>query len=483
MALSAQITHKQLQKLVMTQDLRQSIELLPLSNQELLERIQNEIIENPFLEEAVSKETEKDHESSQPELADSRSFQETQRVRDSEVSDNVLHTDSSYTSDYSGDTSDSKHLFIQNGLSRAETLSEHLLWQLRLCDLSESEMEAGEFLISAIDQHGFLSEDPERLTESSGITKEDALKALAQIQNLDPIGCGARNIGETLLIQARILNPENPPGWQVIKILEHHLSDLEKLDYRKIEKETGFTQEEIEKCIQFIKTLEPYPGTLYSPSRSNYIIPDLVVEVKDGKPDVFVNDEWLPGLRINEEYQRIAEDNRWKKTESDREYLQSRLSSANWLMKSIEQRKITMYKVMRAIADVQIDFFLNGPGHLKALTLKDIAEIISMHESTVSRITTNKYVQTPWGIFELKYFFSGSVKSRDGGEGVSSTSIKDRIKALTDAEDPQNPLSDTDLVNILENEGVEIARRTVAKYRNLLQIPPADHRKKIKKIK
>jgi RNA polymerase sigma-54 factor len=215
----------------------------------------------------------------------------------------------------------------------------------------------------------------------------------------------------------------------------------------------------------------------------NYIIPDLIAEVNDGKTEIIVNDELLPGLRINEEYQKIAEDRKLVRSESDKEYLQTRLNSANWLIKSIEQRKVTMYKVMRAIADAQENFFQYGPGQLKGLTLKDIAEVIHMHESTVSRITTNKYVRTKWGTFELKYFFSGSLRSRDGGDSHSATTIRDRIKTLIDAEDPQNPLSDTDLVNILVKEGVDIARRTVAKYRNTLRLLPADHRKKIKNIR
>jgi RNA polymerase sigma-54 factor len=492
MALSQQITHKQLQKLIMTQDLRQSIELLPLSNQELLERIQNEIIENPFLEETSSPETENPKSGTienhmEPEvqsgLEGNRDFQESRKSQESESGENFLHTDSSISSEFQADSSDSKHLFIQNGLTRAETLSEHLLWQLHLSDLNEKEMEAGEFLISAIDNHGFLNGDPAQLTEGTGISLSDALSALSQIYNFDPVGCGARDIGETLIIQTKILNPGNPPVEKVLNILENHLIDLEKLDYKKIEKETDLTSSEISSCIQFIKTLEPYPGTTYAPSRSNYIIPDLIVEENDGKTEIFVNDEWIPGIKINEEYLKIAADKKSVKTEADREYFQTRLNSANWLLKSIEQRRITMYKVMRAIADIQESFFLHGPNFIKGLTLKEIAEIIQMHESTVSRITTNKYVQTKWGIFELKYFFSSSLKSSTGGDNHSATAIKDRIKVLVDSEDPQNPLSDTDLVNILVKEGVDIARRTVAKYRNTLKIQPADQRKKIKKIR
>ncbi len=474
--LSQQLVQKQSQKLVITQDLRQSIELLQLSNLELSGRIQKELLENPLLEDTSENETA-------PELAEpgpdkSEKFQHTEKEEG----------DSSWTdiSDYrtlsapvDSEKTERKHQFLENGISSSESLADHLLWQLRLSLLAPAEITAGEMIISAIDEKGFLTEDLETLLSGTGIPLERAQIALRQIQEFDPVGCGARGVQETLLVQSRILHPEN----QVLALLmRDYFTDIEKLDYRKIEKQSGLSREEIEAAIQIIRTLEPYPGTLHSTRPPEYVVPDLIVLESDGELRIIINDDWLPNLRVNENYKSMA----GGKTASpaDRDYVQSKLNSALWLIKSVKQRRQTLYRVMQSILEFQGDFFREGHGHLQPLTLRDVAEKVELHESTVSRITTNKYVQTRWGVFELKYFFSSALKSSRGGDDrTSAKNIQDRIRQIVAQENAENPLSDQDIMEIIQREGVKIARRTVAKYRKILKILPADRRRKLNHLK
>lgn len=472
MALSQNLVQKQTQRLIITQELRQSIELLPLSNQELGEKIQQELIENPLLE------IKEDTESSEGEDYAGRREEKTQ-----ENDDTGSAEEWSYESDYTSqavnrEKSERKQQFMENTLSSPEGLSDHLLWQLRFSDLSPREMEAGEILISSIDNRGFLTQDLTELMQNSSCSPDEARRALECIHQMDPIGCGARNVTETLFVQARILRPDDIHTQEILK---QHMDELQWLDYKKIEKKTGLTLDEIEEAIKFIRTLDPFPGLVYSSRVPDYIIPDIVVRERDGNLEVFVNDEWLPELTINEEYHGLLNERR-RTGDEDREYLQTRLHSAQNLIRSIKQRKQTLLRVTSAILDFQRDFFKSGPGNLKPLTLREVAETVDLHESTVSRITTNKYVQTRWGVLELKFFFSGSLKGRDGKPEQSSHNIQERIREMIRAEDTKKPLSDQQIAEIMKQQGVDIARRTVAKYRNVLKIPPADKRQKIGKL-
>ncbi|MCB1315143.1 MAG: RNA polymerase factor sigma-54 [Leptospiraceae bacterium] len=480
MALSQNLYQKQTQRLVITQDLRQSIELLPLSNLELSEKIQKEILENPLLEETES--------SSTPELDSMQARNETregQREREeSEGDGNWQREEDNWREDRtmverqrSDYGTENKHQFLQNAVQAPESLAGHLLWQLRLSDLDDVEMQAGEIIISAIDERGFLVEDLGDLMADQDIPLEAASTALETIHTFDPIGCGARDIQESLILQTRLLRPEDEIS---LTLLKKHFVDLEKLDYRRIEKASEINDEQIEAALQFIRTLEPYPGTLFSGRQPDYIIPDVLVVEVEGKFQVLINDDWMPGLRVNEEYKAMIQST--GAGSEDREYMQSRLNSAQWLIKSIRQRRHTLFRVMTSIVEFQEDFFRSGPVALRPLTLRMVAEKVELHESTVSRITTNKYVQTRWGVFELKYFFSSSLRSRTGADGHSARSIQDRIRLLVEEEDPENPLSDQEIMDRIRAEGVQIARRTVAKYRKILKILPADRRKKLKKL-
>ncbi len=478
MALSQNLVQKQTQRLIITQDLRQSIELLPLSNLELSEKIEQELMENPLLE-AAAEAAEPTTTAAGEEEGTTVAKPETEaELRRGETEADLEWWRESSGSADGAERSDRRQQFIENTVTASESLGDHLLEQLRWTDAEEADMAAGEVIISAIDNHGFLTEELTDLFEP-GEGLDRGRRVLELIQTLDPVGCGARNIPESLLIQARALRPEDE---RTQRILRDYFGDLEKLNYRRIEKELGLTTDEVEESLKFIKTLEPYPGTLYSARRPDYVIPDiLVVEVGD-KVEVIINDEWMPRLTINQDYSNLLTGDS-AVPQPDRDFLQQRLNSAVWLLKSIRQRRQTLYRVTRCIADLQAEFFRRGPGNLIPLTLREVAEKVELHESTVSRITTNKYVQTRWGVFELKYFFSSSLKSSSGGEEKhSARTIQERIRNLVGGEAPNQPLSDQEIVQTLEGEGVQIARRTVAKYRQILNILPADRRKKLKKL-
>ena len=475
MALSQNLVQKQTQRLVITQDLRQSIELLPLSNLELSERIQKELLENPLLEESGESTEIPAVEPANPAAAslEQKKTEELAAAEDNwpgEAYDQTI-----YDRDRAVERTENKQQFLENAVRAEESLSEHLLWQLRLSDLDAEDIRIAEVIVSAIDERGFLSDPLEDVVAGSDVEIERAHRVLALIHELDPVGCGARNIADSLLVQARLLRPDDAT---VHTLLANHFEDLEKLDFKKIERESGYSTDEIQQALQFVRTLEPYPGTLYAARAPDYIVPDVIVEEQNGDLQILINDDWMPAVRINDDYRRLLRST--FKKEEDKEYLQNKLNSAQWLIKSVRQRRLTLIRVMDSIVEFQRDFFLTGPSALKPLTLRAVAEKVDLHESTISRITTNKYVQTRWGVLELKYFFSSSLRSTTGSR--SARSIQDRIRNLVDAEDPEQPLSDQDIVERLKDEGVEIARRTVAKYRKVLKILPGDRRRKLSRI-
>ncbi|EPG66772.1 RNA polymerase factor sigma-54 [Leptospira wolffii] len=473
MNLNHQLVQKQTQKLVMTQDLRQSIELLPLSTLELADRISAELVENPMLEEELSSERSKS-----PELYS------VDDLRRKEKNDFLKNSDQGWQDSFSldkpqyrgTDASDRNQKYIESS-PNTQSLSEHLLWQLRISSLKGKEMEIAEILVSMLDDRGFISQTKEELAAEIGVSTKIIRKVLEQIHQLDPLGIGAGSIQETLLVQAKILKPEDKNLHELIAV---YLKDLEKLDYRGISKKMGLPVESIEAMAADIKKLEPFPATLYTPKKPDYVVPDVIIREIDGEFSILLNDEWLPKLKINKEYKGILKKGA---KDSDREYISSKLNSAEWLIRSVNQRRQTLYRVVSAIIELQTEFFRKGVRFLRPLTLKDIAERLDLHESTVSRITSNKYVQTSWGILELKWFFSSGLKSKTSEGGMeSSKTIHDIIRNLVKEEDPENPLSDQDIVEKIESKGIEIARRTVAKYRKILKILPSNQRKKVKSL-
>lgn len=472
MKLGNTLSQRQTQRLVMTHDLRQSIELLSLSTLELSDKIQNELLENPMLDEVGLDEKQK-----MPELF---SFEEVKRI---EKLNHEKSTDVNWQESYSlegpksynQEASDRNQKYIES-TSRGISLEEHLLSQLRLIRISAKEYEIGEVLVSMIDDQGFIKQDLDELALEMKCTKSKILKVLKIIQELDPIGIGARDIQETLLVQARILYPENVV---LHKLISEFLSDLEKVEYKKIARNLGVAEEDVSQLARLIKKLEPYPATLHQGKKVDYVVPDVVVKQIGSEFNIFINDEWLPKLSIQEEYKELLNT---KLPATEKEYFQTKYSSAQWLIRSIQQRRQTLQRVVSSIIDFQVDFFRGGITNIRPLTLKEIAEKLNLHESTISRITTNKYIQTTWGIFELKWFFSSGVKSTEGGK-ESSKKIHEIIRSLVKEEDELNPLSDQDIVDLMEKKGIEIARRTVAKYRKVLRILPSNQRKRISSLK
>ncbi|TGN18807.1 RNA polymerase factor sigma-54 [Leptospira idonii] len=472
MKIGPAITHRQTQKLVMTHDLRQSIELLSLSTLELSDKIQSELMENPLLDEVGS-----DEKAKMPELF---SFEEVKRI---EKLNHEKSTDVNWQETYSiegpksynQEASDRNQKYIESS-SRGESLEEHLLNQLRLIRLTKLEFEMGEVLISMIDDKGFITQNLNELAVEMNYPELKLRKVLKLIQELDPIGIGAKDIQETLLVQAKILFPDNHLLHQLIG---EFLTDLEKIDYKKIARNLKVSEDEVSHLARFIKKLEPYPATLFQGKKTDYVVPDVVVKEIGNEFNIFINDEWLPKLSIQDEYKELLNT---KLPAAEKEYFQTKFSSAQWLIRSIQQRRQTLQKVVSCIIDFQVDFFRGGITNIKPLTLKEVAEKLGLHESTISRITTNKYIQTTWGIFELKWFFSSGVKSAEGGK-ESSKKIHEIIRNLVKNEDEANPLSDQDIVDLMEKKGIEIARRTVAKYRKVLRILPSNQRKRISSLK
>lgn len=458
------LVQKQVQKLVMTQDLRQSIELLQYSSLELKDRIEQEMIENPFLE-----------------LAETDASADRPAREESDQAGEAVHYDDA--SDYSGlpdrEASDRKQQAIENTAAMAHGLAAHLLEQIHLTDLTEEEQSVAEVLVSALDARGLLTEDPEVLVRESGFDPRHARKVQRVIASLDPPGCAARTVQESLIFQAE-LHPEKETAADAIVLLRNFLAELEEMKLPLIVESSGLSEERVNRAIELIRSLEPIPARRFSSQTVEYIVPDVIVMEIDGSLRVFLNDSWIPDLRINEDYAKILEAEAFHTMKAeDKEYLRSRLHSASFLIRAIKQRQRTLLRTMKAIVDFQEEFFRCGPGHLRPLTLRTIAEELNLHESTVSRITSNKYVQTRWGVFELKYFFARGLKKLDGTEGESATGVQDRIRALIEAE--TEPLSDQEIANLLKKEGIRIARRTVAKYRGILGIPVAELRRKHKK--
>ncbi len=469
--LSQSLVQKQTQKLIMTQDLRQSIELLPLSTQELAEKIQNEIIENPLLEEINSSEKTKTPEVYS--ISDVKKMEIRESVKNSDIS-----WQDTYSIDgpafYDNEAANRNQKMIESS-PLSDKLNEQLISQLRLTNLNLSEMKIAEILISMIDEKGFIPFPIDFLSKELCITPKKIQKILYYIHRLDPVGIGARDVRHSLFIQSTIIYPENK---ELHILINKYFKELERLDYKKISKLMKLTEEEIEDLTKLIKKLVPYPASQYNYKKVDYVVPDVVIKESDGEFNIFINDEWIPKLKINKEYKEALIN---INSSTEKEYLISKMNSAQWLIRSINQRRQTLFRVVNSIVEYQIDFFRLGINHVKPLTLKDIAEKLNMHESTISRITSNKYIQTSWGVLELKWFFSSGVKSQSGNM-ESSKKIHDIIKNLIKNEDDKFPLSDQDIVEIIQKQGIDIARRTIAKYRKILQILPANRRKRVKDL-
>ena len=482
MALEIRQQLKLSQQLVMTPQLQQAIKLLQLSRMELVELVQQELEENPVLEEGAEAAQEAETataENSETE-APAPSAEEIPEVQGGEEGLNDIDWQT-YLEGYnlSGSVTDAyeedeERPSYENLLTKKSSLSDHLLWQLGLSRLGDKQRAIGQEIIGNIDDDGYLKATSEEIALACNCSPAEVDAVLGEVQGFDPAGVGARSLQECLLLQVRQLDME---GTLVETILRDHVAELENRKFQAIAKALGVSLDEVLATAKVISQLDPKPGMPFGQDDVHYITPDIFVYKIGEEYVVVLNDEGLPNLRINSFY-RNALSGAASVDAKAGEYIQEKMRGAVWLIKSIHQRQRTIYKVTKSIVKFQREFFDRGIEYLKPLVLRDVAEDIEMHESTISRVTTNKYVQTPQGLFELKYFFNSGISTTEG-DSVASESVKSKIKEIVASENPKKPYSDQKIVEILKRSGIDIARRTVTKYREMLGIGSSTERKRL----
>jgi len=486
------------QQLVMTPQLQQAIKLLQLNRIELVGLVQQELQENPVLEEVLegdeaelpTGESEANAEAELPADVDlspataeaevasgeapeaEREPTDAEKVADIEWQD---YMDSHPQTGIRESGGDDDRPSFESTMTRRPTLGEHLEWQLQLSALPVEQQVAANVIIGNLDDRGYLCSTIDELARQSGVQVEIVEATLAKVHELDPPGVAARDLKECLELQIRALEIKDPI---VDRILEECLDRLIKRDFRGVAKQLGVTIEQVAAAANVIGRLEPRPGRGFGGDDPIYITPDIYVYKVGDDFHIVLNDDGLPRLRINGLYKDVLAKKDQVVSKDTKEYVHEKVRSALWLIKSIHQRQRTIYKVMESIIKHQRGFFERGINHLKPLNLRDVADDIEMHESTVSRVTTNKYVHTPQGIFELKYFFNSSI-NRVEGEAVASESVKERIRRLIVNEDPRRPLSDQRIAEMLKVANIDIARRTVTKYRESMNLLSSTKRRQV----
>ncbi len=471
------------QKLVMTPQLRQAIKLLQLGRLELTEALQAEIEQNPMLEEAPSSTLEQSNpealsavesvENGEAKVTGSVEGEGASSVGEVNWEDYANNFDSDFSFARETPPADAPSQF--DFISATPGLDSYLLWQLTHLELTEKDAEITEFIICNLDGHGFLEADITDICENCQCDEEEAEGALRIVQSLDPPGIAARDIQESLLLQLDRLDYYEELPYVIV---DRHMDLLESRNYMLIARQTGATIKRVTEAVEIIQNLTPYPGNEFSNEQTNYVVPDVYVHKIGDEYIIQLNDDGLPKLQLSEDYVKMLSTKKSLNSESSG-YLRENKRNAEWFIRSIEQRQRTIYKVMESLLKFQYDFFEHGPSALRPLILRDVAEDIGMHESTVSRVTSNKYAHTPQGIYELKYFFSTAVATTDG-DTVAAEAIKNRIRQLVAGEDTAKPLSDNKISQLLAEENIKVARRTVAKYRDQLKILPVKHRRKAK---
>jgi RNA polymerase sigma-54 factor len=477
-AISQKLHTKLVQKLILTPSLQQAIKLLPMSTLELADLLNQEMVENPLLEEVPTEDLQPAEQAQQDKTeADKPNTEKSDQWDDADYE--------YFFGDYLDDgyrsrtPSEVKELPpIENTLSSAASLSDHLLWQLNLQMQGgehESLREIGSAIIGNLDDDGYLVASVEEIAAMGEWPVTDVEKALQHVQTFDPIGVAARDLQECLWLQIRHLGLEGTP---TEKIVTEHLRLLQNHQVPEIARRLGMPIEDLKEHIEIIRNLDPKPGSRYNPQQSQYVIPDVYVVKVEDQYVAMLNEEGLPQLRISPTYRRLLDKNVAGTAENNetRAYVKDKFRSALWLIKSVDQRQKTIQKVANSIINFQREFLDHGIEYLRPLVLRDVANDIGMHESTVSRVVNNKYMHTPQGVFELKYFFHSGISS-SYGDSVSSVTIKQRIRKIIENEDPRKPLSDSKIVSILQKEGLMLARRTIAKYREELKIPTSNQRK------
>lgn len=489
------------QSLAMTPQLQQAIRLLQLSTLELQQEIQEALDSNPLLEqeephESLSNDTESNtaHDDNNDAQTDSSQIGVDEALASDSITDELPNDgnwDDTYTPQIQNHSSGSVGIDGLDQVYQGETsegLHEHLMWQMELTPFSDIDRAIAITIIDGINDHGYLNQSCEEILNSVTLDHGDAddnndtkieldevEAVLKRIQHFDPIGVAARSLQECLLIQLRHL-PKNTP-WlsECQQIIHTHMDLLGNRDYRQLSRKTKLKEPQLKEIMQLIQSLEPRPGNVIDQTEGLYVIPDVLVKKKNNQWVVALNPDILPRLKVNNNYSNLATGNR---NSSDGQFIRAHVQEAKWFIKSLESRNDTLLKVAKSIVQRQVDFFEYGDEAMKPMVLNDIAEEVEMHESTISRVTTQKFMHTPRGIFELKFFFSSHVSTDNGGE-CSSTAIRALIKKLVAAENVSKPLSDSKIADLLAEQGIKVARRTIAKYREALSIPPSNQRKSL----
>ena len=475
MAIHQKLQAKLSQKLILTPSLQQAIKLLPMSTLELADMLNQEVVENPLLEEIPTEDLQATE--AQP-ATDKADEQDAQRATEGKT-DNWEDNDYEYFfNDYMDDgyrsrvPTEVKELPpIENTLSTSASLTDHLEWQLSLTTDDPDDRAIGTAIIGNLDDDGYLVASVSEIAQMGPWPIDRVEQLLRLVQGFDPTGVAARDLQECLTLQLRHVGLEGTP---TERIVTEHLRLLQNHQIPELSRKMGLSTEELRTHIEVIRHLDPKPGARYNARSPEYVMPDVYVVKVDDQYVAVLNDDGLPQLRISSSYKRLLD-----KDQADadtRSYVKERFNAARWLLKSVEQRQKTIQKVAASIINFQRGFLDHGIEHLRPLVLRDVANDIGMHESTVSRVVTNKYVHTPQGVFEMKYFFHSGISS-SFGDAVSSVTIKQRIRKIIEAEDARKPLSDSKIVSILQREGLVLARRTIAKYREELRIPTSNQRK------
>ena len=474
MGIQQRLHTKLVQKLILTPSLQQAIKLLPMSTLELTDLLNQEMVENPMLEEVPTEDLQPAEALSQdqdkPNTDDTTSKSDTWDDQDYEY----------FFGDYLDDgykaraPQEVRELPpIENTLSTATSLTDHLMWQLSMQNDDPVIREIGSAIIGNLDDDGYLVASFEEIAAMGPWGVGEVERALKTVQGFDPVGVAARDLQECLLLQLRHLGLQGTP---TEKIVTDHLRLLQNHQVPEIARKLGVQIDDLKEHIEVIRHLDPKPGSRYNPSQSQYVIPDVYIIKVEEQYVAVLNEDGLPQMRISPVYRRLLDKGATENNDETRPYVKDKFRSALWLIKSVEQRQKTIHKVANSIINFQRDFLDHGIEHLRPLVLRDVANDIGMHESTVSRVVTNKYMHTPQGVFEMKYFFHSGISS-SYGESVSSVTIKQRIRKIIENEDPRKPLSDSKIVSILQREGLVLARRTIAKYREELKISTSNQRK------
>ena len=480
MALELRQQLKLTQQLVMTPQLQQAIKLLQLSRLELVDAINQEMEENPALEEIpdlmakdLNNDEPMDLEDKQAQPASEAEIKIEEKISSEIDWDNYIEEyNSAGRSHFEAEHRETPS--YETFVSGKTSLKDHMLWQLLMFLPSDLEKEIACVIIGNLNNDGYLSATVEEIATMCDQPVEEVEDVLDTLQTFDPPGVCARSLSECLLIQAKQLKIDDPV---LTRIITDHIKDLENKNYKAIARALKVGINIVVAAVNVIQGFESKPGRIFSDEEPHYIIPDIFVYKEEGEFVIVLNDDGMPKLRVNPYYRKAISQGKDMPGET-KDYLQDKMRSAAWLIKSIHQRQKTIYNVMESILKYQSEFFEKGIAYLKPMVLRDVAQDINMHESTISRVTTNKYVFTPQGIFELKFFFNSSINRVDGGSAVASISVHDKIRQLIEKENPKKPLSDEKIASILkEDANIDIARRTVAKYREALRILPSSKRK------